>query len=673
MKKMIDYAKDNKKKVLFLVLWSMVIFWITKDQITNAIQPGKIFSGRSILIQVFIFLGFSFVYYCFLSTLGFIFKRLISDIKPFKLSTLLREISFKEKIKIAFHPAMQLTFMLWIVIFSYIHRGFDITDNGYYLLIAHRYDDVAFELKQFGLITRLIFLGVGESVALMRVAGGAILFFTSILCGWSIGKLYNAKSSEQWALFLVLPTIPAGMYYREWLSTPSYNWLALLSGELLIIGLNIFLSSTKRGFFLGGVLFGISGQLAILAKPTTAIFFTVLVILFIVSSFKEKRKFFLIIFGCISSIFLGIFLLAYTKLSLGDLIIKCLRGYEISKLLGHSTDELIQPIIIYLKWVFTQQWIICFFSLTILFFLKKFSSFFYFPNKIVDRILLLFWIVFLFFSIFIYNFNFDYNIGYWVSINYIVTFFFVVASTNLSWKNLLFNKFTLCSLSVLVIAFGIAFGTNNQYFWVFSNIACIFICSISYLLLNLRQELLSIALKSLTLILLFIVPYHMFFAPINNNQTRAYRQDSDVWLMEKITPIRLGKESVVLGINYDEAFTKIQKDAITNGFIEGTPVIDLTGNAPGIVYILDGRSPVYPWMIGGDPNSVNSIRNILLDWKVEDLKKAWILTSENYYRSLPISLLHERGLDFPYKYKKISTILISGVDEHTIELWMPCQ
>jgi len=230
--------------------------------------------------------------------------------------------------------------------------------------------------------------------------------------------------------------------------------------------------------------------------------------------------------------------------------------------------------------------------------------------------------------------------------------------------------FILRSLYGVLIAFSIAFGTINQYTWVFANIICVFVVSLLFLVEVFPPHTKGLAQKGLAVIFLITVPYFLFIIPLQSKRPVTYSQDVEVWKMETKTSIRLGRESVIASANYARAFTDLQKDALTNGFTAGTPVIDLTGAAPGLIYVLDGRSPVYPWYAGGYPNSTQFVRNILKDWEEDDFSNAWVLTSENK-RKLPTTLIDERGGNFPGAYQKVSSVVIPTKDNITVELWKP--
>ncbi len=669
MKKLMNYIKNNKKTFLFLFLWSVVFFWVTKEQITNAIQPGKGFAGRSILTQTVIIGFFSFLYFFLLSALGLFFKKYISPYLPNNIRIFSRKIFSSEVLEIAAHPAMQLTLMLWIVAFSYLHRGFDITDNGYYLLISHRYEDVAYEIRQFGIFTRLIYLAVGESVALMRIAGAMMLMAVTMICGWAIGRSYEVKGAGQKVLFMAIPAIPAVLFYRQWLSTPNYNWLTLLSGLLLLTGFMVLTFSSRRSQLAGGIVIGISGSVAFLSKLTTAAFFAGILIFVLLVERKKIREIIQVFLGGLIGLLVGVAFIYLNGQTIPGIYFKLMRGYEAISLFEHSVDSIFAPMWLYLKQLTLGYWWLwlgyTFFLVAVRFYFEKIKR----PvNGAEYRILAGIWLaVLLLVGLFI-------ETGYWAGLLYGFTLIFLFVSRfkvsgtikmDIGWK-----KSILRSFYGVLIAFSIAFGTINQYTWVFANIICVFVLSLIFLVEAFPNTIRSFSQKGLVLLFLILVPFTMYIVPLSSKRPVTYGQDIEVTRMETKTSIRLGKEMVVTSPKYSEALTTLQNDAVANGFVEGTPIIDLTGMAPGLIYALDGRSPVYPWYSGGYPNSTKFVENILKDWTDEDFDNAWVLTSENK-RQIPSSLVTERGKPFPDAFEKISSIVIPTKDNIMVELWRP--
>ncbi len=669
MKIIIDYLKNNKKYILFLVLWSIVIFWITKEQLTNVIQPGKGFAGRSILTQIVIIGVFSFLYFCVLSVLDFIFRIFFFPHLPEKIKISLRKFISHEALEIAVQPAMQLTLMLWIVAFSYLHRGFDITDNGYYLLISHRYEDVAYEIRQFGIFTRLIYLAVGESAALMRIAGAVMLLAVTMGCGWSIGKAYSVKSAAQKSLFIAIPAIPAVLFYRQWLSTPNYNWLTLLSGLLLLTGFMVITFPSKKSQLAGGIVIGISGFVAFLSKLTTAAFFTGILILVLLVERKKIREIIQVFLGGLIGLLVGVAFIYLNGQTIPGIYLKLIRGYEAISLFEHSVESIFEPMLFYIKQLTLGYWWLwlgyAILLLGVRFYFEKINKL---ANGGEYRILAGVWLTVLFLA------GFFIETGYWAGLLYGFTLIFLLVSrfnpsetlkTDTDWGRSIFRSFY-----GVLIAFSIAFGTINQYTWVFANIICVFVLSLVFLVEAFPTSIRSFSQKGLVVLFLILTPYTLFVVPLSSKRPVTYGQDIEVTRMETKTSIRLGKEMVITSPKYSTALTTLQRDAVASGFVEGTPVLDLTGLAPGLVYALDGRSPVYPWYSGGYPNSTKFVENILKDWTDEDFDNAWVLTSENK-RQVPSSLVTQRGKSFPDEFEKVTTIVIPTKDNITVELWRP--
>lgn len=669
MKKLLGYVKNHTASVIFLFLWSSVLFWATKERIIDLIQPGKGFAGRSLPTQAVLFFLFSFLFFIVLSFLYFLFNRYIrctlaSRVIPAKFHERVLSI-----VNVVFHPIFQLTLILWAVALTYIPRGFDITDNGYYLIISHRFEDVAYEIREFGLFTRLIYQAAGESAAVMRVFGALLFLGVSLFCGWSIGRVYGAKDYRKMVLFLAIPSVPAVMFYRQWLSTPNYNWLALISGLILLTGFMFISSVGKRQRFFGGVVIGIGGFVALFAKPTTAAFFLG-ISLFVVLVEQIKFKDLLNVFwGGVAGLLGGVVFIYLNCQSIPGFYTKIVRGYEAISLFEHSVGSIFQPLWDYLNSLFIGYWWLWIGFAASLVVIKLVCEYAIRTTRDkADRVVILFWLASLVLAgLFV-------DSGLWAGMIYGFTLLLVEIDRRILPGSPIEKKrhwlSILRSLYGILIAFAIAFGTINPYVWVFANIVCVFALSLLFLIDCLPENTHSKALMGLAILFLIVVPYTVFIKPLQRWSPMTYGQDVEVWKMETNVPIRLGKETVITSPRYGLAFTTLQNDALANGFMEGTPVIDLTGMAPGLIYVLDGRSPVYPWYSGGYPNSTRFVRNILKDWTDVDFKKAWVLTSENR-RKIPSTLIDERGGKFPGGFQKVSSVIIPTKDNIVVELWKP--
>jgi hypothetical protein len=228
-----------------------------------------------------------------------------------------------------------------------------------------------------------------------------------------------------------------------------------------------------------------------------------------------------------------------------------------------------------------------------------------------------------------------------------------------------FKKDIFRPLYGLFLGIAIALGTTNMFEYVFTNVFCVFSISFIFLLNLINENNKKLAQISFVLLIIFITFYHMFINP-----PEVYRQNASIWNMTSSASIRLGAEKIIVSEKYANAFEKLQDAAIENGFLEGTPIIDLSGTSPGLVYVLDGRSFVYPWLVGSYDYSSDFARSILSEWPRGEIQKAWVLTA-NSFRELPDVILSEQNIEFPSKFTKIVSISLPLYNGMTVDLWKP--
>lgn len=665
---MLRYPKN-----LLVLLWSLFFSWTARELITKFLFGGKDFLGRSLQNQIFLFtlylLFFIVCIFLFLKGVEILLLRILQNQIESTRTSIISMGKFLS------HPLVHLAILFWLILLSFVPRGFDITDNGYYLLISQRFEDVAYEIRLFGLITRLIFIAAGESVALMRLFGAAILVVLVVICGWSISKLLKTKEVSTLLLAIVSPLLSAAMYYYDWLSTPSYNWLALVSGLCLLIGISMYIDRADKKNLISGIVMGVSCFMAFLAKPTTAVGFFFLSIIVVFFERKKPGRLIYPILGIIIGFTFGIFFLYLNGQTIPGTIEKIVKGYQIITLFEHSPASIFKPLFLYLQRMSIDlgaYWIVilCIFIAIRLYFARMGNH----AQKTGNILLVSFWLLFLLIS------GITLNPGIWAGFSYLLTLVLMVIldqSSSFHWSSISLNssKAFIRSLYILVIAFSITFGTINNFAYFFAHILCIFTLATVVLIDAIPDNMKNIAQKGFVILLFIVVPYNMFFlAYINPSpQPFVYRQDVEIWEMDTSVPIRLGKERIMVSSRYAEAIGSLQEAAVANGLSSGTSIIDLTGMSPGIVYMLDGRSPIFPWLAGGYPNSSKFVQGVLKEWDKDDLQTAWILTAPNS-RQLPTSILINQGLGFPEEYKKVTTITfpipVDGSDLQ-FSLWKP--
>ena len=146
--------------------------------------------------------------------------------------------------------ALGLSATLAAVVWS-CRRGFDITDNGYYLLSAAHPEDVSAALTSAQRYARLVLLLSGNDIFLFRVIPLVALVAAALALGWRLGRLLPQTGSArlQSALLATLCAQGALLYFSWTLYGVSYNAFAaivLLLAALCWLGI-LEAAETARG------------------------------------------------------------------------------------------------------------------------------------------------------------------------------------------------------------------------------------------------------------------------------------------------------------------------------------------------------------------------------------------------------------------------------------------
>ncbi len=123
-----------------------------------------------------------------------------------------------------------LTATLVVVVWS-CRRGFDITDNGYYLLTAAHPEDVAVALTSAHRYAWLVLLLSGYDIFLFRVIPLVALVAAALVLGWRLGRLLPQTDSLalEKALLATLCAQGALLYFSWTLYGASYNAFAAIA------------------------------------------------------------------------------------------------------------------------------------------------------------------------------------------------------------------------------------------------------------------------------------------------------------------------------------------------------------------------------------------------------------------------------------------------------------
>lgn len=212
-------------------------------------------------------------------------------------------------------------------------------------------------------------------------------------------------------------------------------------------------------------------------------------------------------------------------------------------------------------------------------------------------------------------------------------------------------------------SFGVAFlflflpwayvvGTNNNYVVAEIHASVFWVAACLVLLLGLgsktqlsQNEKLSI----FSLLVIIVVSTTLFYSFLH-----PYRQPQID--LGNLTTVEIGTRKIQVKVpkEFSNYVVDLQSVSKIAGFKAGTPVIDLTGESPGTVFILGGVSVYQPWFIGGYPGSNEYAKRLLTGTSCSDLNNSWILLSKDNFRHFDSSILETVNLSLEKDFRLIS-------------------
>lgn len=573
----------------------------------------------------------------------------------------------RQQALLGFHALLTLCLWGWIAVFA--PRGFDLTDNGFYLLNYLRYDDLIVEVSWFGGILTYLYQAVGQSAEAMRAAGMGITLALGILTASTVLRFAQTRGmieQETKAHALLTMTNGSVLAYSLWLTTPSYNTLVLWGAMISLIGLLTWIQAqAHQQQAISAVSLGVGvGFMAMGKLPTLlplAMVSCLLLWLFGVTWRRILHPISIISgllgVGCVLILTLAqhrslqYFLekpaLALTRHKL------IFQNDEIAlaQFLLHPLTQLIVLLIELLQYaLLLALWGVLGALLARL--LRRRPAFVFAFVGLGMIMLSILWI------------ERTWSLGMFGALLLLWTL--TVAAIE-AWyqpeRRALLHKLPLL-FALLLAGFALAavYGTDGRYtrsvnfygaFWVLGAVvlACAWVSA------QRRPALLVLFSCAL---LIFIV----------GRSASPYRQAVPVWQMDARVSLRNGAESVWVDSALADYLHRLQTTAYAQGFVSNqTPLIDLTGEAPGAVYALGGRAYGFAWLLGGYVGSDQAATFMLGLWPEAELRRAWVLQAVNGERSLSLSVLTAHGLPFPEAYELVGSLELA--DEVVHRLYRP--
>lgn len=548
---------------------------------------------------------------------------------------------------IAFSVLGSVLVLGWLL--NYSAYGIDFTDESFYLVWISNPFIYSGSATQFGFIYHPLFSLLGGDIAALRQANILITYGLA----WSLVYFFLTSlgpgfKEDRYTLLATSAGLAISVFtlFDSLLITPSYNSLTLQALLVCAIGLILSEKVVHRKSIIGWILIGVGGWLAFMAKPTTAIALAFSAFIYLLLSRKLSIRMLALSVATVTA------LLLISALLIDGSILRFIErfqfGLELSEQLGGGyTMELLlridrfllnERIKIAFIWVFSAL-LIAFLSIctenkkwSIISHLISFTFFLFTASLTLGKI--------------------PGSAGFGEYQGLLVfALVFAVASAGLLLTR--FKALVSISLSqwAIAILFGAtphiyAFGTNLNY-WQAGGAAAIFWLLAGLVLIG---PLIRERTSWLPLLPLAFATQAVTATLLQTGFEQPYRQPQPLRL--NTSPLEIGsqKSTLILSQDYADYIASAISTAREAAFEPDTPMIDLSGRSPGILYSLGAQSIGQGWTIGGYPGSLKLAETALAHTACEKISTAWVLFEEDGPRSIPTELMLNLGAVFPDNY-----------------------
>lgn len=548
--------------------------------------------------------------------------------------------------------------LIWLLWFC--RYGMDWTDEGYYLVWIANPFVYPLSHTQFGFVYHPLYEWLDGNIATLRQAN--VLIFFSL--AWVLTSTFFSDLLEpirpRWhgtvmtAGFAVLTFTYFSHYF--WLPTPSYNSLALQSLMIAATGLLLMEKDGTRESLAGCLVLGTGGWLAFMAKPTTAIALGCCSVFYLSAVGKLTARFLFLpmavavisfvgsawsidgsVTGFIKRLEEGVdqFWLLKAGHGLADVL-----RYDTLSFYGNGPAALTAAVVVFLGAAFllrsrTNAFVYCGTLLSALFAFFSLAIILGFLHVNLARDLglgerqgLLLWAI-LFTAAFIGLSSRTFNGVFEVS--------------RAQWAR---------AFIFLALPAAYSFGTSTNYwlkaidagiFWVLAGLVLV-VPAMNHP--RFKSVLLSLVLAS----------QMMTVVSVHHAIEHPYRQPQP--LREHNTPVEVGKtgSTLILAESFGRYISEAVDLAKRGAFSRGTPMIDLTGRSPGLLYALGAKSIGQAWFVREYPGSHEFATDALKRVACEELAVAWVLTEPGDHRAISAEILSGFGADPSSDYEVIGTL-----------------
>lgn len=540
----------------------------------------------------------------------------------------------------------------------YARYGIDFTDESLYLVWAAKPETYKYSVSQFGFFYQPLYAMLGGDVGALRQANILLIFGLAwlmcfVLMRATVAGEQQPSEGRSFSLISISAILASTslLVFQEWIPAPSYNSLALQALMVCVTGLILADARPTRASMAGWVLIGVGGWLALMAKPSTAAALAVLAAAYLFCARKVGIK--LLAMACALAGALTVITAFTIDGSLSVFVTRLSKGIELATALepGYALDALIRLDTIDLSANQTAL------MMQVGVFAVGTSALMFSGHAIARGIAFIASICLIALSIaFVMGtVTFTDTLGIFQGATMLGLLPAAIVSGCVSqkkdwWIALMRERIALV-IFLFLTPYIFAFGTNGNY-WRLGSLAGIF-WVLAALVLAIPQRMggrafsLAIPIALVGQILTVLLLSFGFEHP--------YRQDQPLRLNTSGT--RVGPPGSLLWLSqpFSSYISTASRTARANGFIPGTPIIDLSGQSPGLLFAIEAENLGQAWMIGGYPGSEALAVRSLADTPCERIALAWVLLEPSGSRSLSPAVLAPFGARLPDDYVEAGT------------------
>jgi hypothetical protein len=560
-----------------------------------------------------------------------------------------------ERVILSFSTIVTVFILGWLLWYS--HYGIDLTDESFYLIWMANPFNYSVSISQFGFIYHPVYKLLDGNIAALRQVNILITFCLS----WMIGNIFLKTFFDNQSLKNIPRVIisgaiasTSGAFFAPsglWLPTPSYNSLAMQALLVASAGLLLADSHASRRSIIGWFLIGLGGWLAFMAKPTTAVALGVCTGFYLPFAKKLNLRLLAISFTTIVGL---IFLSAFTiDGSITSFIDRLRGGVEIARTLGggHTIAQSLRLDDFQLG---VKAKLILIVATAITFSAAYFSRA---KGKVLVRCGAILSIAFALASLAIVLglTHRTLDAGQFQGL-LIWSVPFAAILTGLSiyhFKGLLHISRAqwTTALTFLTLPHVYAFGTGNNYWFLAANAGIFWVLAGLVLLIPIAPNPRFTAL----LLPLGLAVQILTVALVHSGIESPYRQPQP--LPENDFKLEIGRpgSTLVHSKGFAQYFLEATITAKQAGFKQGTPMIDLTGQSPGILYAIGANSIGQAWTGGGYPGSDTLAVMMLKKVTCQELARSWLLVERDGPRKISPEILMSFNANIATDFEIVGT------------------